>query len=138
MGDAAEFDEEAHSFVLSRAIPGCKQGKYELLSCLTDGIPYRLSHPLGQYVLHILLYSCVTFVFPSSFSHDVGDSIRVLRREPHLQHTGINVITAGNDLIECRNAVTDQLFSVILPGAFGKCETADSDQITETGRSYDR
>lgn len=52
LGDAAEFDEEAHSFVLNRPIPGCKQGKYELLSCLTDGIPYRLSHPLGQYVLH--------------------------------------------------------------------------------------
>ena len=52
LADSAVFDDETHSFTLRHPVAGCKTGKYQLLSCVTDGIPYRLSHPLGQYVLH--------------------------------------------------------------------------------------
>ena len=51
----AEFDDEHHAFHLRHPIAGCSIGKYELLSCVTDGIPYRLSHPLAQYVLQTAL-----------------------------------------------------------------------------------
>lgn len=52
LADSAVFDDETHSFTLRHPVAGCKTGKYQLLSCVTDGIPYRLSHPLGQCVLH--------------------------------------------------------------------------------------
>ena len=55
LGTDAAFDDEQHSFRLLLPIAGCKTGKYELLSCVTDGIPYRLSHPLAQHVLHSAL-----------------------------------------------------------------------------------
>ena len=55
LGRDAEFDDETHAFYLLRPIAGCRTGKYELLSCVTDGIPYRLSHPLAQYVLQTAL-----------------------------------------------------------------------------------
>ena len=55
LGKDAEFDDETHAFHLLRPIVGCRTGKYELLSCVTDGIPYRLSHPLAQYVLQTAL-----------------------------------------------------------------------------------
>ena len=51
----ASFDDQTHSFVLRLPVAGCKTGKYQLLSCVTDGIPYRLSHPLAQYVLKTAL-----------------------------------------------------------------------------------
>lgn len=55
LGKDAEFDDETHAFHLLRPIVGCRIGKYELLSCVTDGIPYRLSHPLAQHVLQTAL-----------------------------------------------------------------------------------
>lgn len=47
----AKFDDEQHSFVLKTSVANCACGKYDLLSQLHDGAPYRLSHPLAQYVL---------------------------------------------------------------------------------------
>ena len=37
--------------MLKEPIAGCALGKYDLLSQIADGAPYRLSHPLAQYVL---------------------------------------------------------------------------------------
>lgn len=53
-GDAI-FNDARHSFILKNPIAGCACGKYDLLSCLDDGAPYRLSHPLAQYVLSVAL-----------------------------------------------------------------------------------
>lgn len=53
--DDAEFDDITHSFRLLTPLAGCRIGKYDLLSCLADGIPYRLSHPLAQYVIQTAL-----------------------------------------------------------------------------------
>ena len=50
--DKARFDENSHSFYLFEKVADCPFGKYDLLSQLSDGIPYRLSHPLAQYVLN--------------------------------------------------------------------------------------
>ncbi|ADM68665.1 RNA polymerase-associated protein RapA [Paenibacillus polymyxa E681] len=50
--DHAVFDDHTYSFVLTKVVAGCKPGKYDLLSKITDGIPYRLSHPLAQYVVN--------------------------------------------------------------------------------------
>jgi len=47
----AKFDDKQHSFVLKKSVANCACGKYDLLSQLRDGAPYRLSHPLAQYVL---------------------------------------------------------------------------------------
>ena len=47
----AKFDDKQHSFVLKKSVANCACGKYDLLSQLQDGAPYRLSHPLAQYVL---------------------------------------------------------------------------------------
>lgn len=49
--DVAIFDDMTFSFNLTKTVAGCKAGKYDLLSNITDGIPYRLSHPLAAYVL---------------------------------------------------------------------------------------
>lgn len=52
LGNKADYDERTHSFILNTNINGCPKGKYKLLSGDTsDGILYRLSHPLAQYVL---------------------------------------------------------------------------------------
>lgn len=50
--DKARFDEDNHSFYLFEKVADCPFGKYDLVSQLSDGIPYRLSHPLAQYVLN--------------------------------------------------------------------------------------
>lgn len=47
----ADFDDTHHSFILKEQIANCALGKYDLLSQISDGAPYRLSHPLAQYVL---------------------------------------------------------------------------------------
>ncbi|MGV7115190.1 SNF2-related protein [Paenibacillus kyungheensis] len=49
--DNAIFNDNEYSFQLSKPVSGCASGKYDLLSKKTDGIPYRLSHPLAQYVV---------------------------------------------------------------------------------------
>lgn len=51
MDDSAIFDDTNYCFILKKAVASCKLGKYDLLSKVTDGIPYRLSHPLAQYVI---------------------------------------------------------------------------------------
>ena len=52
IGNKADFDERTHSFSLNTSINGCPKGKYRLLSGDTsEGVLYRLSHPLAQYVL---------------------------------------------------------------------------------------
>lgn len=49
----AVFDDDKHSFVLQkRPFSEAALGKYDLFSKQTDGIPYRLNHPLAQYVLN--------------------------------------------------------------------------------------
>lgn len=50
--DKARFDDDNHSFYLFEKVKDCPFGKYDLISQLSDGIPYRLSHPLAQYVLN--------------------------------------------------------------------------------------
>lgn len=52
LADVALFDDANYSFVLTKAIAGCKPGKFDLLSKASDGVPYRLSHPLAQYVIN--------------------------------------------------------------------------------------
>lgn len=51
LADNAVFNDTEHFFILKDPICGCTPGKYDLLSCLKDGIPYRLSHRLAQYVV---------------------------------------------------------------------------------------
>jgi len=51
----ADFDDKTHSFTLKNSVYGCRLGKYQLPSCVTDGIAYRLSDPLAQYVINTAL-----------------------------------------------------------------------------------
>lgn len=52
----ANFDDDNHTFVLNEAISGCSKGKYHLLGGEnTEGLPYRFSGPLGQYVVQTAL-----------------------------------------------------------------------------------
>lgn len=53
--DVATFDNTSFSFYLRTPVADCKVGKYDLLSNITDGIPYRLSHPLATYVIKTAL-----------------------------------------------------------------------------------
>lgn len=48
----ATFDDGTHSFKLNNSVFGARRGKYQLPSCVTDGIAYRLSEPLAQYVIN--------------------------------------------------------------------------------------
>lgn len=48
----ASFNDADHTFNLKEGIAGCPKTKYRLLSGkVEDGVLYRLSHPLAQYVL---------------------------------------------------------------------------------------
>ena len=50
------FDDNEHSFVLKEHVGESPRGKYRLISAkATDGIPYRLSHPLAQHVINVAL-----------------------------------------------------------------------------------
>jgi len=52
LGDKADFNDSNHSFILKKCIGESPKGKYCLITNKAgDGIPYRLSHPLAQYVL---------------------------------------------------------------------------------------
>lgn len=52
LGDKAEFNDGDYSFILKECVGESPKGKYCLITRKeTDGIPYRLSHPLAQYVL---------------------------------------------------------------------------------------
>jgi ERCC4-related helicase len=52
LGDKADFNDSNHSFILKECIGESPKGKYCLITNKAgDGIPYRLSHPLAQYVL---------------------------------------------------------------------------------------
>lgn len=51
LGKRATFDDKHHSFFLNTPVAGAACKKYDLLSELRDGTPYRLSHPLAQYVI---------------------------------------------------------------------------------------
>jgi len=52
LGDNADFNDADHSFIMMACIADSPCGRYCLISGgATDGIPYRLSHPLAQYVL---------------------------------------------------------------------------------------
>ena len=59
----AKFDDKQHSFVLKKSVANCACGKYDLLSQLRDGAPYRLSHPLAQYVLGKAIKSLLILTF---------------------------------------------------------------------------
>lgn len=71
----ASFNDAAHTFVLTQAIPGCALGPYRLTSNHEhDGLPYRLSCPLAQYVLEqakslSLPAGRITFVPSQSVMH---------------------------------------------------------------------
>lgn len=53
--DKASFNDDTFSFFLKEPIADCPVGKYDLLSKIEDGIPYRLTHPLAAYVLKTAL-----------------------------------------------------------------------------------
>lgn len=71
----ASFEDAAHTFVLTQTIPGCASGPYRLTSDTEhDGLPYRLSCPLAQYVLEqaknlSLPAGRITFVPSQSVMH---------------------------------------------------------------------
>lgn len=69
----AVFNDENHSFVLRKSVADCPAGHYVLLSQENMGIPYRLNHPLGQYVIKTAL------------SLDFGETGEVLFDEHALQ-----------------------------------------------------
>lgn len=55
--DHAEFDEQSFSFTLqNRPVAHVSLGQYHLISKTQENVPgeflYRLSHPLGEYVIH--------------------------------------------------------------------------------------
>ena len=55
--DHAEFDEQSFSFTLqNRPVEHVSLGRYHLISKTQENVPgeflYRLSHPLGEYVIH--------------------------------------------------------------------------------------
>jgi len=52
LGEKAEFDDSSHTFILKEQVGDSPAGRYCLVTGKsTEGIPYRLSHPLAQYVL---------------------------------------------------------------------------------------
>ncbi|MBR6198122.1 MAG: DEAD/DEAH box helicase family protein [Bacteroidaceae bacterium] len=51
----AVFNDSKHSFVLRVPVAGQRPGKYAMLQQTEDATPYRLSHPLAQYVINSAL-----------------------------------------------------------------------------------
>jgi ERCC4-related helicase len=50
--DVADFNDSDFTFFLNEKIGETPKGKYDLTLQSLDGYPYRLSHPLAQYVLN--------------------------------------------------------------------------------------
>ena len=56
LSSEAVFDDAKHTFRLQVPVAGCKKGVYCMLNASdSEGIPYRLSHPLAQHVLNTAL-----------------------------------------------------------------------------------
>lgn len=70
LSSCAVFDDSKHSFVLRTPVSGCKPGRYALISDKCDGIPYRLSSPLAQHVIHTALSLQLDDVAEVTFSED--------------------------------------------------------------------
>lgn len=87
LADNAKFDNENHSFHLQKSVANCPCGKYDLLSQLRDGAPYRLSHPLAQYVIN----NALTLDTSNCNSEIVFDEL----------HSGINVVLP--DYLQCQS-----------------------------------
>lgn len=51
----AVFNDAQHTFVLRVPVAGQRKGKYAMLKNTDDAYPYRLSDPLGQYVINTAL-----------------------------------------------------------------------------------
>ena len=105
----------------------CLGIRYESLSIDSmyhPGISLSCRSDLYRSIFALFLYFHLPF-------RTLSVILYVFRMESRLYHTGINIITAGNDLVECRNVVAEQLFSVILPCAFSKRKPADPDPISE-------
>ena len=51
----AVFDDSNHSFVLRVPVAGQRTGRYAMLQQTSEATPYRLSHPLAQYVINTAL-----------------------------------------------------------------------------------
>ena len=61
LASKAIFDDEEHSFVLKERVDEFIKGKYRLISGKAiDGIAYRLSHPLAQYIIREALAADIT------------------------------------------------------------------------------
>ena len=61
LSSKAIFNDDEHSFVLNECVEEAAIGKYRLISGnAVDGIAYRLSHPLAQYVVREALEADVT------------------------------------------------------------------------------
>ena len=73
--------------ILQKSVANCPCGKYDLLSQLRDGAPYRLSHPLAQYVID----NALTLDTSNCNSEIVFDEL----------HSGINVVLP--DYLQCQS-----------------------------------
>ncbi len=61
LASKAIFNDDEHSFVLKERVDKSTKGKYRLISGkAVDGIAYRLSHPLAQYVVREALATDIT------------------------------------------------------------------------------
>lgn len=61
LASKAIFNDDEHSFVLNECVDESEKGKYRLISGnAVDGIAYRLSHPLAQYVVREALAADIT------------------------------------------------------------------------------
>jgi ERCC4-related helicase len=90
--DAAVFDDEALSFVLRKPLAGCPVGKYDWITRQRDGIPYRLSHPLAEYVLRSALALSTDDCALIHFS-PAATSLRVMLPESLQGQTGYLALT---------------------------------------------
>lgn len=90
--DYAHFNDYAFSFILKKSIADAPKSKYDLLSNITDGIPYRLSHPLATYVIKTALGYDTSDMSQIAFSNSAA-KLNVMLPDSLVEQTGYIALT---------------------------------------------
>ena len=95
LSEYADFNDGEYTFVLRKPVAGCHPQKYALFSKKGIGEPYRLSHPLAQYVINTAL---ATELKNGKITFDPNNNNINITLPDNLQHSSGYLILSSLDV----------------------------------------
>ena len=95
LSEYADFNDGEYTFVLKKPVAGCRLQKYALFSKKGVGEPYRLSHPLAQYVINTAL---ATELKNGKITFDPNNNNINISLPDNLQHSSGYLILSSLDV----------------------------------------